>query len=216
MDMSNYIQPNCINGISKEDAEKVTEIPQIQEDIETIQNDIQTITETTIPSIEDDISDLDDRVTILENGSPSSFEWKTITTDDLPLTNIICEYIGSPKYVIKFTTDVIINICVHGLLTRLKFNKDDEINIDETFFDLYGSIADGVSGSAIIKIYHCYMSVSTFFRSISNNFKYNESGFNVFLNDNSQTGYAYQNQSVSISNKLTSGSQIVIMYKDYN
>lgn len=59
MDMSNYVQPNCVNGISKEDAEKVTEIPQIQEDI----------------------TDLDDRVTTLEN-TPVVSNWKCYNDTD--------------------------------------------------------------------------------------------------------------------------------------
>ena len=84
MDMSNYVQMNCINGISKDDAEKVKDIPQIQDDIDTItdttipaiQDDISTINETTIPAIQDDITDLDERVSILENSSQN--DWSII------------------------------------------------------------------------------------------------------------------------------------------
>lgn len=92
MDMSNYVQPNCINGVSKEEAEMVREIPQIQEDIDTItdvtipaiQSDIDILTDTKIPAIQDEIDDLDDRITDIE--SSQSGNWVSVQTDEYTST----------------------------------------------------------------------------------------------------------------------------------
>lgn len=80
MDMSNYVQPNCINGVSKEDAENVKEIPQIMDDLDTL--------DSRVDGMEDDIEILDNRVTTLEENSGSKdwelydgTDWSQFSTD---------------------------------------------------------------------------------------------------------------------------------------
>lgn len=283
MVLNGYCQKDCINGLTKEDAQHVKEIPLIEQTLDgidsqigningdiadlqaasiryddhfdtldgkvstletglsdlddwvteinnttianlstqvnTLQNStvpgldarIGTIENSEIPDINDAIDDLDDRVTALE--SSSTGEWTYITINDLPLTNIICEYIGSPDYIIKFTKDVIINIQTKNTMTRFRFNKNDILNNNEKLFIIHGSRADGAVGSATINLYNDYMLVSDFFRSTYNNFKYTENGYNVFLNDNSQSGYTNYGQTVSIVNKITGNNQVTILYR---
>lgn len=64
MDISNYSQNPCINGLTKEDAETIKKIPEIEGKIEdfdadiwSLQNEVDGINEVTIPSIQSTVSE---------------------------------------------------------------------------------------------------------------------------------------------------------------
>lgn len=207
MDMSNYIQPNCINGVSKEDAEKVKEIPQIQEDIETIQEDIETITETTIPVIEDDIatinetsipaiqddiSSLDERVTYIEN-NPKITNWELYESTDLSEIFDLETFKPKKDILIKMMFNITISQITSSCYCEFELNKGfsivgDHIILRNPFNDIFINVNSFSSSGRIIvfKIIDSIISSNTIDFKI-NYYTHLLSGTSTYTFGNNQT-----------------------------
>ena len=103
MDMSNYVQPNCINGVSKEDAENVKDIPQIKDDLDTLNSKVD--------GIEDDLEILDNRVTTLEEDSGivdwelfTGTDWSQFSTDGKANQEIILKITATANIITPYST----------------------------------------------------------------------------------------------------------------
>ena len=162
MDLSNYSQKDCINGLTKEDAQKVKEIPEIEESIDGINSHITNMSsdiedlqiasinfadhfdtlDGKVSNLESGLSDLDDEITEINNVTIAniSTQVNTIQNSTIPaldarigtIENSEIPDINSNISDINDAIDTINNTTIPDLQTDI----EDEIQL----------INDGISG----------------------------------------------------------------------
>ena len=150
MDMSNYVQPNCVNGVTKEDAENVKDIPQIKDDLDTLNSKVD--------GIEDDIEILDNRVTTLEENSGSKdwelydgTDWSQFSTDGKANQELLLRIVSTPKWTVSSSSNHLMKVT--GIEVHLKkgdtFSNTD-IEDNDTVFPIFdGSLVSTYYYSAL-------------------------------------------------------------------
>lgn len=174
MDLSNYSQKDCINGLTKEDAQKVKEIPEIEESIDGINSHITNISsdiedlqvasisfadhfdtlDSKVSNLESGLSDLDDEITEINNVTIAniSTQVNTIQNSTIPaldarigtIENSAIPDINSDISDINDAIDTINNTTIPDLQTDI----EDEIElINDAIDGLDERITDIENGS---------------------------------------------------------------------